>query len=107
MGLSSTRDNSVINATSILVVDDEPDIRDMLSILLSEQGFSIKTSSNFYSALYILEQDKNIAYMLLDYNMPGMPTQQFLNRARVLNPEIRIVLMTAADRVAEKARHLG
>jgi len=107
MDLSSTRTQPVIRSASILVVDDEPDIRDMLTILLSEHGFSVKTATNFYSALYILEQDKNISYMLLDYNMPGMSTQQFVNRARVLNAEIKIVLMTAAERVAEKARQLG
>jgi len=107
MGISSTRNNSVISAAAILIVDDESDIRDMLTILLSEQGFSVKTASNFYSALYILEQDRSVAYMLLDYNMPGMPAQQFLNRTRALIPEIKIVLMTAADRVADKARQLG
>ena len=45
---------------SILIVDDEPSIRDSLGGLLSDEGFEILTAANGYEALKVMDKDSHI-----------------------------------------------
>lgn len=91
----------------ILIVDDDPDIRDFLKVGLTADGWDVQVTDSFYGALGVLDLDTSISCMLLDYNLPGMPIEDFLQKVRNLCPQINIILMTAADRVADKAKKLG
>jgi len=55
----------------ILVVDDEPQIRDVMAMMLSEEGYSILTAANGEEALEVLK-DKTPNLIILDMNMPKM-----------------------------------
>jgi DNA-binding NtrC family response regulator len=91
-----------------LVVDDEKDTRDVVMRTLSTQGFGVKDASNLYEALDVLKvPDPEPAHMmLLDWNLPGMPMENFLKQVREINPDLTVVLSTAAFRVESKARQL-
>ena len=91
----------------ILIVDDESDIRDMLAMAISSHGHEVKVAAHFFTALRIMTNDSTIRCMLLDYNMPGMPTRSFMKQVRALYPNLPVILMTAADCVEAKARELG
>lgn len=56
---------------SILVADDDPSILSMLSRMLAEKGFDVKTASDGYTALKIVK-DNVPDLLLLDLNMPRM-----------------------------------
>ena len=92
---------------NVLIVDDVADIRDMLTVALSAEGFLVKTTDSLYGALHILQQESCIDCMLLDYNLPGMPMEDFLKQIRDVAPKIGIVLISAVERVAGKAERLG
>jgi DNA-binding response OmpR family regulator len=91
-----------------LVVDDEKDTRDVVMLTLSRQGFGVKGAENLYLALEVLKNSKGepVDMMFLDWNLPGMPMEDFLKQVREIRPNISIVLSTAAFRVETKARQL-
>ncbi len=81
---------------SLLVVDDEPDIREMLADYLGDdEGYTIYTAVDGIDALENVLPDKKVDLILSDINMPRMKGFELLNKVRELYPEIKRVLITA------------
>ena len=78
---------------SILVVDDELLIRDLLYDFFSGQGWQISLAENGEKALDILH-DRNIDLVLTDIKMPEMDGLTLTNRVREKYPSIPVVVMT-------------
>jgi len=57
---------------SILSVDDEVPIRDVLSWILEESGHTVHPATDGYKALAFLRDEKPVDIVLSDINMPGM-----------------------------------
>lgn len=66
----------------ILVVDDELSMREFLSILLSQDGYTVETASSGEDAMRRLGQQGWPALILTDLNMPGMSGLELLGRAK-------------------------
>lgn len=77
----------------VLVVDDEPDIRETLALGLKKTGFMIKTAENAKVAFGMLEQDQYDA-IVTDVMMPGEDGIAFLARVCKAWPELPVILMT-------------
>jgi CheY-like chemotaxis protein len=92
---------------NIIVVDDEPDITDLLEMMLTLRGWTVKRALNRRAALQMIREDPEIHMVLLDYNMPGMRAEDFLDQIRHLTPKPKVLLFTAAHRVEDRARQLG
>ena len=56
----------------ILIVDDEPDIREVVSILLGSEGYGIVQAENGARALELVKEDRGIDLEIMDIMMPGM-----------------------------------
>lgn len=67
---------------TILVVDDDPDIRELFNDFLSKHGFSVTEASNGAEALDQLEHAPPPALIFLDLNMPVMNGYRFYARMR-------------------------
>ncbi|MCJ7824417.1 MAG: response regulator transcription factor [Anaerolineales bacterium] len=68
-------------STKILVVDDEPVIRDSIAEILQLQGYQVLTASNGIEGLEAIRQ--NVPEMIIsDIMMPGMNGYQFYQRVR-------------------------
>ena len=79
----------------ILVVDDEPALRDILQIYLQCQGFRVWTAANGAEALHhCCDHGDEIAVILLDVRMPGLDGPQTLDGIRELEVEIPVCFMT-------------
>jgi two-component system response regulator HydG len=78
---------------NILVVDDEPLLRDIFSEYLGERGFAVETAADAYEAL---EKASRFPFDLifLDIKMPGMDGVEALEKLKEMLPETRFVLMT-------------
>jgi CheY-like chemotaxis protein len=88
----------------VLVVDDEPEVRDLLRDVLTEAGYAVKTAASGVQALTTIpsfEPD----LILLDLQMPGLTGVEVLGHVRVRYPALRVVVVTANSDV-ELARHL-
>ncbi len=80
--------------TRILIIDDENSILDSLRILFKGEGFEVETATNGRLGLEALERQRP-DLVLTDVKMPGAGGIDVLNRARELDPELPVLLMTA------------
>jgi CheY-like chemotaxis protein len=82
---------------SILVVDDDADLRQTLELLLDDSGFTVTAAANGQVALDQLMAGARPDVILLDLMMPDMNGWQFLERAHADAglAAIPIVIMTA------------
>jgi CheY-like chemotaxis protein len=80
---------------TVLVVDDEADLRDLAEIVLTEFGCSVLTAGSGEEALQILGGDFfRIDLLFSDVMMPGISGFTLARRARQLRPELMVVLTT-------------
>lgn len=84
---------------TILVVDDEKNIRMTLTQALESKDINVETALNGEEALEKLAND-DFALVLLDLNMPGMDGMQVLRRIRETWPEVRVVIISAHGTIA-------
>ena len=80
----------------VLIVDDEVDMADMLSIGLERMGFQTVTAHNPMLALAAIKEDPAAFDALLtDQIMPGMHGTDLIREARRVAPRLRTILCTA------------
>ena len=77
----------------ILIVDDEPEIRTMISLCLTKCNFRITTAGDVSEACKILVQEQ-FDVIISDVMMPGEDGIAFLGRVHELWPDIPVILMT-------------
>lgn len=77
-------------AKSVLIIDDDPDIRELLGEFLTGQGFVVHLARDGRHALQLLAKIEAPDVILLDYLMPGMSGSAFLDRKR-RNSRIRCI----------------
>jgi two-component system response regulator HydG len=83
---------------SILVVDDEQLIRTALQEILEREKYKVSTADDGQAALEIVRQQP-IDLILTDLKMPQMDGLQLLKAAKMLAPEIEVILITAYGEV--------
>ena len=79
---------------SILVVDDEPAIQDILTWALSAEGYRVATAGSGEEALARVEHE-DFDIIVTDIVMPGLDGLEVLERSRVLCPRAAVIVMTA------------
>jgi two-component system, OmpR family, KDP operon response regulator KdpE len=93
-----------VSAARILVVDDDPQIRRVLKVTLSGQGFEVDDAKNGEAALDKL-RDSRFDLVLLDINMPGMTGLEVCRTIRAAS-EIAIIMLTVRDTEADTVEAL-
>jgi len=79
---------------SILVVDDEPHVADILAKHLHVEGYATCTAENAREALGKIRQEE-YSLLLSDIRMPGMSGLELLKEARSIAPDMAVVMVTA------------
>jgi FixJ family two-component response regulator len=78
---------------TILIVDDEKDICEVLDISLSDLGYKVHTAGNGEEALQMFEKILP-SIVLSDIRMPGMDGIELLRRIKEQHPETEVILIT-------------
>jgi CheY-like chemotaxis protein len=86
----------------VLVVDDEPDIRESLAVLLGACGITALTAANGREALDLIRANAPPAVVLLDLTMPVMTGEQFLAE-RQADPALAAVPVVVSSATADPA----
>ncbi len=90
------------NAGGILVVDDDPDLREFLRLMLTSLGFEVTSAANGQEALDDMEgHDPDL--ILLDMKMPVMNGWEFCRALEGRDTHPPIVVLTAAPDPAGRA----
>jgi CheY-like chemotaxis protein len=78
----------------ILIVDDDPSIRYMLSRVLLDEGYATLSAANGREGLETAAA-QGVDLVLLDLKMPGMNGQETLRELSLLRPGLPVIIMTA------------
>ncbi len=84
---------------TIMIVEDDKDLRDMLELTLSSQGYTIVTATNGMEALEKLHGPETPALILLDLMMPLLNGFDFCH-ARRMDPKLKqipVVVLSGAS----------
>jgi len=93
---------------TVLVVDDEPTVRMLITEVLSESYYRILEAGDGLAALKILETDRRIDLLITDVGLPGgMNGRQVADAARVLRKDLKVLFITGyAENAAVGNGHL-
>lgn len=86
---------------TILIVDDERNYLLVLESLLSDEGYQVFTAESAQNGLELI-QENDLDVVITDMKMPRMDGMDFLERIRLRNPDLPVIMMTAFGSV-EKA----
>ncbi|HEX6840610.1 MAG TPA: response regulator [Stellaceae bacterium] len=79
---------------TILLVEDDIGVRDVLIRILSERGFAVLTAGDAYEAIRILA-DRHVDVLFADIVLPGgIDGVQLAKQARLMRPGIRVLFQT-------------
>lgn len=95
-------------AHSILIVDDEPGIRQSLTGVLEDEGFNVTAVASGEECLRVLEK-RLYSCVLLDVWMPGIDGLETLTRIKATFPDVSVVMISGHGRIetAVRATKLG
>jgi diguanylate cyclase (GGDEF)-like protein len=90
-------------AVKILIADDDPDIRDVLKLTLSEENYEVIEAEDGEEALKIIES-KPLDLVLLDYKMPKIDGREACRRVKndLLLRHLPIIMVTARGDINDK-----
>lgn len=95
------------SAKTVLIVEDDESIRDVIAIALQSEGFGVRIASNGLQGLEEVERQRPDV-ILLDMLMPVMNGWEFHNRYSVMPPpHAPIIVLTAAPDAASRAAEVN
>jgi signal transduction histidine kinase/CHASE1-domain containing sensor protein len=95
---------------TILLVDDEEDVRNCGKIILEDCGYTVLTALNGQDALNIYKQEMNrISLVILDLIMPELDGSRCIRELLKINPELKVLIQSgvASGSTAVKSLDLG
>jgi DNA-binding NtrC family response regulator len=78
----------------ILIVDDEEQMRELLTKVLEKNGYQVTAAGDGTQALALLEKEP-VDLVVTDVRMPGLGGMEALKAIKELNPDIVVIIMTA------------
>jgi DNA-binding NtrC family response regulator len=82
----------------LLIVDDDPDIAQVLKMGLIRKGFLVNSFTNPEEALQSFKSNANdFCLVVSDIRMPGLSGIQLARKVKEVNPDVKVVLMTAFE----------
>jgi CheY-like chemotaxis protein len=95
----------------VLVVEDEPGVRELITVVLARAGHEVVAVDGPHAALAALHRQPLIALMLVDVIMPEMDGYDFVAEARKSAPGVQVIFMSSfapdASRQAARDRFLA
>jgi two-component system cell cycle sensor histidine kinase/response regulator CckA len=84
-------------AKTILVVDDEPEIRKLVAAMLTRNGYRVICADTGENAVRLFRNNPGIDLLLTDVVAPGMSGPMIADQIAALNPDIKVLFMSGYD----------
>jgi DNA-binding NtrC family response regulator len=93
---------------SVLIVDDEPIVRESIRDWLIDAGYQVATAESGEGALEIIKK-QDFGIMIVDVRLPGKTGIAVLKEIKALKPRIKSIVITAypSTELAAEAKSLG
>ena len=91
-----------MNTIRILAVDDEPDLRSLLRILLKNRGYEVLEAASGQEAVDILRSEPRIDLVIMDIMMPGLNGVEACAEIRKFST-VPMLFLTARNQLTDKA----
>ena len=93
---------------SILVVEDEPSVREIIVSVLAELGYAYAEAGDAESALVLLDGPRHFDLLVSDVGLPGLNGRQLAEIAMGKRPELKVLFVTGyAEQAAVQSRFLS
>ncbi len=94
-----------MNAPDVLVVDDEPQVREIVASYLEREGFAVRTAADGTEALAELARQR-ADLVVLDLMLPGVDGLTVLRQLRESGDEVPVIVLSARGRESERVAGL-
>jgi len=92
----------------IVVVDDEPQVRDSVTRLLELEGYSVVQAADAAEALRIFERSgPSVGLLVTDLSLPDLNGWELCRRVRGLHPQMRILVLSGSFDPSQMPAELG
>ena len=81
-------------APTVLVVDDEPGIRQIARRILEDGGYEITEAEGGLEAIALLAQGHPLDLLMADLDMPGLGGDEMVRRIRATRPDLKVLYVT-------------
>lgn len=83
--------------TTVLVVDDEPEIRKLVAAMLTRKGYLVLTADTGENAIRTFKSNPGVSLLLTDVIAPGMSGPMIADEIASLQPGIKVLFMSGYD----------
>lgn len=91
---------------TILVVDDEPEIRKLVTAMLTQRGYRVLTADTGENAIRVMSSHPEIDLLLTDVVSPGMSGPMIADEIAAIKPGIRVLFMSGYDNTQVVQRYV-
>ena len=91
---------------TILVVDDEPEIRKLVTAMLTRNGYRVLTADSGDNAIRLFRNNPHVDLLLTDVVAPGMSGPMIADEIAGLRPDIKVVFMSGYDNTQVVQRYV-
>jgi DNA-binding response OmpR family regulator len=78
---------------TILVADDDPDLRDLIAATLAIAGYAVLAAADGYDAVRVLA-DNWVNLLIADIRMPSMDGFELARQAKVMRPNLHVIYIS-------------
>ena len=83
----------MLHLHTILVADDEPDLREMMVAAFAEEGYAALAAADGFDAVRVLA-DNWVNLLITDVRMPGISGFELSRQAKVMRPQISVIYLS-------------
>lgn len=92
--MASSHDRLRTESQSILVVDDDDEVREMLAETLRDFGYAVIQAQGGEEALSILSRHTEVIMMITDIRMPGMSGLELADRVQRERSNVKVIVIS-------------
>lgn len=99
--------DAALTAAPILIAEDDRQLREILALVLADEGFAVTTAADGQQAVTLALQHQP-RLLILDWGLPVLSGAQVAAAVQAAHgDDVRLLLVTADGRAADKARQVG